>query len=857
MDVVVVPTTHWDREWYRTFQAFRARLVDTVDRVLELLASDDGYTFLLDGQSIVLEDYVEIRPGRRAELEEAIRSGRVEIGPWYVQPDSLLPSGESHVRNLLEGRRVGESFGPVTRVAYTPDSFGHPAQFPQIFAGFGLGHFVYWRGNADEIVELPAEYLWSAPDGSTVMACNLWRTYSNAAGLPVDDTAAVEELRRTVEALAARTRNDRVLLLAGTDHQPPESRTAELSTALAEATGWRVERGLLGGFVEGLSAEAPFSGELVGGRIANLLPGVWSTRTYMKVRNRTCETILEGWAEPWAALGGVLGCPDERPALRAAWRRLLQNQAHDSICGCSKDDVHEQMLARYDATDELGRETTKRMCERIAGLGVERRTPWTDELDIAVFNPSPHPRTDVVRFALDGYPPFDRSHGRFIHPLVFDNLKRQPGFTVDGAPARVVSTGRGDRVQVMPQARDFEVEFVAADVPAFGYRRFRLAPSDPAPDEEDTQRNIATAIRAGELSVVASNDGTLSVHFREHRFAGLGALEDVGDRGDTYDHDPVSRWRFETTDVRIRRARHPSGIQHLWIARTLAVPTLDTDRTRGQDRPRSCTVTTVARIVPGVERVDLAVQVDNQAPDHRLRILFPTGAPVDRFLAATTFDVAERRPGPADGSQWIHPAPATFCHQGFVSAGGLTVVAPGLYEGEVTPDGTIAITLLRAVGWLSRHDLTTRPEHAGPGIATPGAQSLRSFGTQIALLPGSSDPRATRDAELGLASTATGDTPLLPERTSLLELAPPELLLSALKPAEGSSSDRHGFVLRVLNPTGQSHEAIVRLGFDVTRARSVRLDETPDDGLLVHEGRELRFPVAAHGLRSILVQTGR
>ena len=148
MDCLLVSHTHWDREWYRTFQAFRARLVDTVDRVLDLLAADPGWRFLLDGQSVIVEDYLDVRPGRRAELEAACRAGRLAVGPWYVQPDSLLPSGEAHVRNLLEGRRVAATIGAASRVAYTPDSFGHPAQLPQLFAGFGLGPFVYWRGKA-------------------------------------------------------------------------------------------------------------------------------------------------------------------------------------------------------------------------------------------------------------------------------------------------------------------------------------------------------------------------------------------------------------------------------------------------------------------------------------------------------------------------------------------------------------------------------------------------------------------------------------------------------------------------------------------------------------------------------------
>ena len=104
--VNVVPHTHWDREWYRTFQAFRARLVDTVDRVDELLGEDDGYRFLLVGQSIVLEDYLEIRPDRRADLERAVRAGRVEIGrisnpAGDANPQNGVPVGICRTRDTL------------------------------------------------------------------------------------------------------------------------------------------------------------------------------------------------------------------------------------------------------------------------------------------------------------------------------------------------------------------------------------------------------------------------------------------------------------------------------------------------------------------------------------------------------------------------------------------------------------------------------------------------------------------------------------------------------------------------------------------------------------------------------------
>jgi len=305
MDCVIVSHTHWDREWYRTFQAFRARLVDTVDKVLEVLDRDPGWSFVLDGQTIVVEDYLAIRPDQAERLAAACRAGRLAIGPWYVQPDSLLPSGETHVRNLLEGRRVGMQFGPVSTVAYTPDSFGHPSQFPQIFRGFGLDGFVYWRGNGDELDRLPPDYRWVAPDGSSMLACHLASGYFAAAQLGDDVGAAVTRLRVLGEQLreAGATR---LLLMNGVDHILPDTRTDAIARALAEETGWNVVRGRLedytGPAATSVRPTDSFAGELVGGRTTNLLPGVWSSRLDLKLRNRAAET---GAGRMGRAVGGA------------------------------------------------------------------------------------------------------------------------------------------------------------------------------------------------------------------------------------------------------------------------------------------------------------------------------------------------------------------------------------------------------------------------------------------------------------------------------------------------------------------------------------------------------------------------
>jgi hypothetical protein len=846
---VLVSHTHWDREWYRTFESFRARLVDAVDRVLDLLGEDPGWRFVLDGQSIVVEDYLDVRPGRRDELVAACRNGRLGIGPWYVQPDSLLPGGEAHVRNLLEGRLVATEFGAVSSVAYTPDSFGHPAQFPQLFAGFGLQAFVYWRGNGSEIDALGPTYVWEAPDGSAIPAHLLAKGYFCASALPTDVDDAVARLTDLGEQLAAGD-GDAVLFMNGVDHALPDENTAAVCEALAAATGWSVCRGLLEDYVSiAVDGRVParFSGDLLGARLAILLPGVWSARMALKLQNRRSETTLLGWAEPWTALGRRSGTPDERPALRLAWRALVANQAHDSICGCSIDAVHEQMDGRYETAQGLAEATTLRVLERLAGLGPERRTTWSERCDVAVFNPSPHPRTDVVRIPIDGFPPLRLAGDvQDLHPLILAGIVH-PGFTVDGAAARLVDSDDPRRFQVITQARPVDVEVVVQNVPAFGWRRVVVAASHTAtPDIVDDGRTIS----AGDVTVSASQDGTLTVRLGVKEWVGLAAVEDCGDRGDSYDADPLGPLVTEPTSVSIERRRHPSGIQTLRVERAFAIPVgLDADRNVRSDCTTTCTVTTDVRVAPGVERADVRVTVENTADDHRLRLLFPTGVAVAQFRAATTFDVATRTTDVPDDDGWVHPAPSTFPHQGWVALNGLLVGAPGLPEAAVTADGTLAITLLRAVGWLSRGDLRSRPVQAGPAMPAPGAQCRGRLVARL-VLAGDADPSVAHDAELGLRAVPAGETPLVEPGVALLELAPRALALSAVKPA----GDGHGLVVRVLNPTDGEVDAQLRLAGPTASASLVRLDETSTgDSVQIADGC-VTFAVPAHALRSVLVR---
>ena len=168
---IVVSETHWDRAWYVPFETFRIRLVRLIDRVLDILDHDSEFrSFMLDGQMLPIEDYLEIRPERRADLARYAQSGRLVVGPWYVLADEYLVSPESLIRNLMVGARMAKALGGFMGEGYVPDAFGHISQLPQIFAGTNLRSAIFWRGIGDEGAGLGNEFWWQSPDG----ACEFW-----------------------------------------------------------------------------------------------------------------------------------------------------------------------------------------------------------------------------------------------------------------------------------------------------------------------------------------------------------------------------------------------------------------------------------------------------------------------------------------------------------------------------------------------------------------------------------------------------------------------------------------------------------------------------------------------------------
>ena len=345
--------------------------------MLDVLEGDPRMRFTLDGQLATVDDYVEVRPEGEERIRALVLDGRVAIGPWQTLMDEFLVSGESIFRNLEAGLARADELGGAMRIGYLPDQFGHIAQMPQILRSFGIDTAVVWRGVPAAVTSHRFE--WEAPDGSVVQAEYLPDGYSNAAW--AFDEPGDAELLRVAKQLRPWFNGDAVLMMAGTDHMP-------LVKDLPDRVPRDAEIGTLADYISELPLQQTVTrwrGEMRSGARANLLPNVVSTRIDVKRACSLAERTLERYAEPLHALYG-----DEWPGefLDLAWRRVLENAAHDSICACSADDVTAQVLVRYAEAEQIATELTHRALMRVAA-----QAPGDS---FVVFNPSPFERTEVV-----------------------------------------------------------------------------------------------------------------------------------------------------------------------------------------------------------------------------------------------------------------------------------------------------------------------------------------------------------------------------------------------------------------------------------------------------------------------------
>ncbi|HEX6966829.1 MAG TPA: glycoside hydrolase family 38 C-terminal domain-containing protein, partial [Gemmatimonadaceae bacterium] len=853
LTVHVVTHTHWDREWYLPAGRFRQRLVALIDDVLARCPAP-GESFLLDGQAIVIEDYLAVRPERRDALAARLRDGSMEAGPWYVLADELIPSGEALVRNLLVGRAVLRGLGAEPPpVLYSPDAFGHPAALPMLARQFGYPLIVLWRGLGGEGWPDGDTFRWCAPDESCALVHHLPRAgYEYGSNLPATEHAMREWWRAARDELGARSRLGVLLVLNGADHHAVQP---DLDRALATLSRVAAPDVIVHGSLGGAAREIVRRAEACMAETRDVIPeidgelrrsygytwtlqGTFATRSALKRRNAATERLLLRDAEPWAALATLHTGRSRQHLARAAWKSLLLCHPHDTLCGCSTDEVARTTSARLDDAEAQARGLRDdAVLDLIGHDAISARTApdrWRPialvrnraararggvaELEICTFRQhvpvgprsgtTPPVRTPPPRIVLDegrvSYQVLERSvrHDRVESPAHYpdDDL-------VD--VARVVAwvePVEGYRIRALPieAHRGGEHGAAAASLPA-------------------RVNGGATWLDNDALRVEITDHGHVRLYDRARGrvIPSLLRFEDVGDAGDLYTHSPiapiVTAARFLGAEVRCAGPLRGE----LTAAWQLDVPASSDRAGRSLDLVpivARCTLTLDAN----APFLRVSVAGDNAARDHRLRVVLATGIERGDVFADAAFGVVRREPiVVSEQAAAVELPPPTAPMHRYVTIAterdGATVFSDGLAEYEATEAGDIAITLVRAVGELSRNDLPERPGHAGWPVSTPDAQCLGPFDGAFAIMPhGSRDvgtidaiERAADDVLLPLTGTTLRSALAIPERVHGITLEGDALAFSTCK----ASEDGAWTVVRCVNLSDAATRGRWRFGF--------------------------------------------
>lgn len=758
--VHVISNTHWDRAWVYPFNETRLLLVEFMDNLLELLETDPKFhSFLLDSQTIAVEDYLEFRPERKEQIKKFVKAGKLIVGPWYNLPEEYIVNGESLVRNLVVGHSQAEELGKVSKIGYTPFSYGQTSQMPQIYHGFDIDTIIFYRG----INTKKAEFILEGPDGSRVLGCRFgalsrfsyyfyvyrmarfgmgrdewWYDWDRGA-LPFrlnnefhpnehyypldvaqenfDLSVLPKQVKKLIDDESEHFSTSHIACMQGFDCSSPdpnESLLAEESNKVANELGHELFLDSLENFMNEMRKEVKDPEVLYGesrnpgatGKWTNLMGDVLSSRTKIKRRNAQGEVALQRYAEPFSTLGWLVGGEYMKSTLDMTWKYLLQNHPHDNICGAGIDQMEKDMMYRFDQTDILSNGVMRRALSAVVKQ-IDNNDIDINEAVVTVFNPSPFSRTEVVTFAID-LPDKSEYKGFSIR----DTEGNAISYTQTGSESygTLVRNLHDISLQLRSQRVQISAEFT--DIPAFGYKTYHIK------REEENIGSVNVKLKNTSVEPVMENefikasineDGSLDILDKRtgQNFINMNYYEETGESGNPWIHMfPEENQTFLTlgTKAEISHIESSEFLTKFKVTNELTVP-IGLEGEEGNYRRSDETVKMIIDTTYTLRKnqpfVEVHTKINNNAEQHRVRAMFPTKLDVKVSAAEAAFDVIERDIVVPESSPYYgRPTPQYPMHR-FVDMSdenvGVAIFNDGIreYEAVVDDDRTVAITLFR------------------------------------------------------------------------------------------------------------------------------------------------------------------
>ena len=718
----VISHTHWDREWYKPFEQFRMQLADLINNLLGILEKYPEYIFHLDAQTVVLEDYLEIYPEKRPELTKWIKQGNIVVGPWYLQNDFYLTSGEATVRNLIEGHRIAESFGACGDAGYAPDQFGNISQLPQILGDFGIDNFIFGRGfdryhkgeDGEMVIEqVPSEFIWQGADGTQVLAIHMKYWYNNAQRFSENPELAkklIEVVERSFEGVAV---TPYLLLMNGVDHlEAQENLLPILEKLNTEDINGTVRQIKMTDYVANVrnyinEHQVPMMthcGELRMGGDGSILQGTLSSRSYLKRLNVLAQNQLENRLEPLYAMLEAAGCTNVYPKnyMRYLWKKLMQNHPHDSICGCSRDEIHAHMEDHYQAISEVTNELMRRGMVEVAQHNAAA-VSYPDEYSLVAVNTLGTPQSGMIEAELifpatdgvDGFAIYD-SEGKEVE---FSLISREKGPMDVFSPINLPGIIEVERCRVylsVPETAPFSMQ---------GYS---VRKCEKRPTAMTLITSAEPILENDYLRVEVTPEGSITIQDKENgrTLTDCIYLEDIGDRGDSYLFRPAAEAPLDTRGIKpeITILEKNAYVQRCKLSWNWSIPAnFDFDRhcrgTEMIEMPIALTLT----LKKGDRTLEVAYDIHNTAKDHRVRLIVAADICSNQFQADIPFDVITHE------DVFHHPHTISRVHPNTSFAAmeeagrGIAVFTEGNHECEKIDESRLAFTLFRSTGVINRN----------------------------------------------------------------------------------------------------------------------------------------------------------
>ncbi|MGI6237729.1 MAG: glycosyl hydrolase-related protein [Candidatus Excrementavichristensenella sp.] len=866
----VITHGHLDIEWYQSMRAFAFWTEEALDRLIRQCSEDeDAPSYTLDGQVFPLEQYLSMRPENESAVRELIAWGKLCIGPFYTQFDEWLPSPEAMVRNCLFGDREARKYGHPMKVGYLPDNFGHPAQLPQLLRGFGIDSLLFMRGMPYVREDYPDEFTLRGPDGSTLSVIHFRDGYSRIYGKNIQNFAEdfipqfrtipwapdyisyehymemttvddperhAREMVDYVEKVARWFPSGVIPVMVGCDHSPPHvglKAAVEAANRIQDTVTFVITdpedyvRRAKGGCVHEW-----LDGELLGSRFQYLLLGALSTRSYLKRQNFSAEALIERYAEPLSCLAQMRGGLMRKSLLDEAWKLLMCNHAHDSVHGSSVDPVHDEMVSRYHQVEQIASGIAHQSLAHL-GAGVARRLKGNEQ---------------GVLF----YSPSSPGHARYVRvwlPL------RKEGLHLTDESGRVLAS--------QPIPREAPEENDLGQPSALYYPTEKLGQWLVALPEDgqalslamvrDGERPAIEGVRTGEdwmenCHLIVRAQGTcLCVEDKRSGmvYPGLNLLREQAEAGDFWDTSPtwlsseeVLSSRFTADTQVVEKGPIRACMRIHWV---MSVPLELTNGRRSEtraDMPFTATISLYA----GIPRVDVEMEFDNTARDHKISLVMPAGVRGEVFSQNAFAAFARSKQDRSHDSQCVQPATRLFPFREWLAVtdgvAGMAIAARGLYdytpgEDAVTGQTICEMTLLRGVGNMSRINMKMRKGVAAWSAPTQSGQCPGPQRICWAYFPLDTGDMGTLTKEIEgylyppIAHVARG------EHGASADLYPftpvtwdtPNVRFSTLKQAE----DGDGYVLRLYENLGKATKMHLHLdGFFRVAFSSLNEDKGGD-----------------------------